>query len=175
MVNLPQSLDVEIVPGRFAQGTLASFQPNGGQPDPDGNFAFAAGDQALLKIKNNSSGPLYVSVLNFTPDGAVKVHYPYAAEAQKKLSPGQTLHVDCAFDGGSGQEGFKVIGTSQEIDLLFLETQGKERSAAQPESTLKSPFGQLMGSVMSGTRASRPSIKEPSQYVAKEILWVNLK
>ena len=94
---------------------------------------------------------------------------------KKKLAPGQTLHIDCAFDGGSGQEGFKVIGTSQEIDLLFLETNGQERSAAQPEATLNSPFGQLMGSVMTGTRASRPSIKEPSEYVAKEILWVKLK
>ena len=175
MVNLPQSLDVEITPGQFTQGSISSFAPNGNQPDSDGRFSFGGGDQALLSITNNSSAPLYISVLNFTPDGGVKVFYPFGVEQKKKLSPGQMLKVDVAFDGGQGQEGFKIIGTSQEIDLLFLESNGKERSAAQPEATLNNPFGQLMGSVMTGTRANRPSIKEPSAYVAKEILWVNLK
>ena len=174
MVNQPQSLDVEILPGTFSGG-IDSFQASGVEPDSEGKYVFGSGEQALLKVKNNSTSPLFISVLNFTPDGGVKVFYPYGVEAKKKLAPGQTLHIDCAFDGGSGQEGFKVIGTSQEIDLLFLETNGQERSAAQPEATLNSPFGQLMGSVMTGTRASRPSIKEPSEYVAKEILWVKLK
>lgn len=175
MVNQPQSLEVELVPGQFTEGTIGSFQPSQVEPESDGRFAFANGEQALLKVTNNSTAPLFVSVLNFTPDGGVKVFYPYGVEMKKKLAPGQTLQIDCAFDGGSGQEGFKVIGTSQEIDLLFLESNGKERSAAQPEETLNSPFGQLMGSVMTGTRASRPSIKSPGAYVAKEILWVNLK
>jgi Caspase domain len=175
MVNQPQSIEVQLIPGSFEQGSLASFKPTGADPETDGRYAFASGEQAMLQVKNNSTSPLFISVLNFTPDGAVKVFYPYGVEMKKKLSPGQTLQIDCAFEGGSGQEGFKVLGTSQEIDLLFLETNGKERSAAQPEATLNSPFGQLMSSVMTGTRASRPSIKEPSEYVAKEILWVNLK
>ncbi len=174
MVNQPENLKVEIVPGQFA-GSIESFTPNGTAPGNDGLFAFGSGDQALMNITNEGPTPLYISVLNFTPDGAVKVLYPYGVEVKKKIAAGQTLAVDLAFDGGSGKEGFKVIGTSEEIDLLFLETKGKERSAAQPEATLNSPFGQLMGSVMSGTRASRPTIKKPSAYVAKDVLWVNLK
>ncbi len=175
MVNQPKNVEVSLEPGQFLAGTLESFQPSGAQPGNDGLHSFGKGEQALLKVKNVSSIPLYISVLNFTPDGAVKVFYPYGIEAKKKLAPGQTLLVDVAFDGGSGQEGFKVLGTSEEIDLLFLESNGQQRSAAQPEATLNSPFGQLMSSVMTGTRASRPTIKKPSSYVAKEILWVNLK
>ena len=175
MVNQPQNLKVELLPGSFPDGSIASFKPGDATPDSEGLYTFGSGDQAMLKITNESSQPLCVSVLNFTPDGAFKVFYPYGVEMKKKLSPGQTLNVDCAFDGGEGREGFKVLGTSEEIDLLFLETNGKERSAAQPEAILNSPFGQLMGSVMTGTRASRPTIKEPGGYVAKEILWVNLK
>jgi hypothetical protein len=175
MVNQPQSLKVELEPGSFPDGTISGFQPNDTQPDTDGLYAFGSGEQAMLKITNESSQPLYISVLNFVPDGGVKVFYPYGVEMKKKLSPGQTLNVDVSFDGGEGREGFKVLGTSEEVDLLFLETNGKERSAAQPEATLNSPFGQLMGTVMTGTRASRPTIKEPGGYVAKEILWVNLK
>lgn len=175
MINSPQNLEVTLIPGKFPDGTIGSFQPNSNQPESDGRYAFGNGEQALLRVKNVSSEDLFISVLNFTADGAVKVFYPYGEEAKKKIAPGQTLEIDCAFDGGSGQEGFKVLGTSQEIDLLFLESNGQERSAAQPEATLNSPFGQLMTSVMSGTRASRPSIKEPGSYVAKEILWVDLK
>ena len=175
MVNQPQSLKVELVPGSFPDGTISGFQPNDTQPDTDGLYAFGSGEQAMLKVTNESNQPLYISVLNFVPDGGVKVFYPYGVEMKKKLSPGQTLNVDISFDGGEGREGFKVLGTSEEVDLLFLETNGKERSAADPEGSLNSPFGQLMGSVMTGTRASRPTIKEPGGYVAKEILWVNLK
>lgn len=174
MVNQPQELSVEIVPGRFS-GSIDSFQPSGVQPGPDGLFTFANGEEALLNVTNKSAGPLYISVLNFTPDGGVKVLYPYGVEMKKQLAPGQTLKIDVNFSGGQGREGFKVLGTSQEIDLLFLESNGKERSSAQPEATLNSPFGQLMTSVMSGTRAGRPTISEPSAYVAKEILWVGLK
>ncbi|MCA9792503.1 MAG: hypothetical protein KC910_11930, partial [Candidatus Eremiobacteraeota bacterium] len=108
-------------------------------------------------------------------DGGVKVLYPYGIEAQKKVSPGQTLAVDLAFDGGSGREGFKVIGTSQEVDLLFLESQGKQRSSSDPSATVAGPFGKLMDNVMQGTRAGRPTIKEPQAYVAREVLWVDLK
>lgn len=175
MVNQPQSLEVELIPGKFANSSVTSFTPSGAEPDSDGRFAFGAGEQALLTVKNVSTAPLYISVLNFTPNGAVKVFYPYGLEVKKKLAAGQTLAIDVGFDGGEGLEGFKVLGTSQEIDLLFLETNGKERSAAEPEATLNSPFGKLMGSVMTGTRASRPSIKEPGKYVAKEIFWVKLK
>lgn len=174
MVNQPENLKVELVPGKFA-GSIDSFTPNGTAPGNDGRFSFAKSEEALLNITNEGPTPLYISVLNFTPDGAVKVLYPYGVEVKKKIAAGQTLAVDLVFDGGSGQEGFKVIGTSEEIDLLFLETKGKERSAAQPEATVNSPFGQLMGSVMTGTRASRPTIKKPSSYVAKDVLWVNLK
>jgi caspase domain-containing protein len=175
MVNQPQSLKVELLPGSFPDGTISGFQPNDTQPDSDGLYAFGSGEQAMLKVTNESNQPLYISVLNFVPDGGVKVFYPYGVEMKKKLSPGQTLNVDISFDGGEGREGFKVLGTSEEVDLLFLETNGKERSAADPEASLNSPFGQLMGSVMTGTRASRPTIKEPGGYVAKEILWVNMK
>ena len=175
MVNQPTGLEIELLPGTFRDSSVSSFIVNGEAPGPDGRHSFAKGQQALMNIKNTSSSPLYVSVLNFTPDGAVKVLYPYGVEVKKKLNPGQTLAVDLAFDGGSGQEGFKVIGTSEEIDLLFLESNGQQRSAAAPEATLNSPMGQLMTSVMTGTRASRPTIKEPSAYVAKEVLWVNLK
>lgn len=94
---------------------------------------------------------------------------------KKQLAPGQSLEMDIAFDGGEGREGFKVLGASEEVDLLFLATNGKERSSAEPESTLTNAIGQLMGSVMTGTRASRPTIKEPGGYVAKEILRVSLK
>ena len=174
MVNQPQSLKVEMTPGSFS-GSISSFQPGSAQPDSDGLYTFGAGEEALLKITNESSMPLYISILNFAPDGSVKVFYPYGTEMKKQIAPGQSLAVDVAFDGGEGREGFKVLGTSEEVDLLFLETNGKERSSAEPEATLNSPFGQLMGSVMTGTRASRPTIKEPGGYVAKEILWVNLK
>lgn len=174
MVNQPQSLKVEMTPGSFS-GSIGSFQPGSAEPDSDGLYTFGAGEEALLKITNESSMPLYISVLNFSADGAVKVFYPYGVEMKKQLAPGQSLAVDIAFDGGEGREGFKVLGTSEEVDLLFLETNGKERSSADPEATLNSPFGQLMGSVMTDTRASRPTIKEPGGYVAKEILWVNLK
>ncbi len=175
MVNAPQELEVQLLPGRFSGSTVAGFVPSEPEPGPDGLLSFGVGEQALMKITNRSAGPLYISVLNFTPDGGVKVLFPYGVEVNKALAVDQTLAVDMAFDGGSGQEGFKVIGTAQELDLLFLETQGQVRSAAQPEATLETPFGQLMGSVMSGTRASRPTIKEPSNYVAREVLWVNLK
>ena len=174
-MNQPQSLKVEVVPGSFPDGTISGFQPNDTQPDSDGLYAFGNGEEAMLKVTNESNQPLYISVLNFVPDGGVKVFYPYGVEMKKKLSPGQTLNVDLRFDGGEGREGFKVLGTSEEVDLLFLETNGKERSAADPEASLNSPFGQLMGSVMTGTRASRPTIKEPGGYVAKEIIWVNMK
>lgn len=174
MVNQPQSLKVEMTPGTFS-GSISSFQPGSAQPDSDGLYTFGAGEEALLKVTNESSMPLYISILNFAPDGSVKVFYPYGTEMKKQIAPGQSLAVDIAFDGGEGREGFKVLGTSEEVDLLFLETNGKERSSAEPEATLKSPFGQLMGSVMTDTRASRPTIKEPGGYVAKEILWVNLK
>jgi hypothetical protein len=174
MVNQPQSLKVEMTPGSFS-GPISSFQPGNAEPDSDGLYTFGAGEEALLTITNESNIPLYISVLNFAPDGAVKVFYPYGVEMKKQLAPGQSLAVDIAFDGGEGREGFKVLGTSEEVDLLFLETNGKERSSAAPEATLNSPFGQLMGSVMTGTRASRPTIKEPGGYVAKEIMWVNLK
>ena len=174
MVNQPQSLKVEMTPGTFS-GSISSFQPGSAQPDSDGLYTFGAGEEALLKVTNESSMPLYISILNFAPDGSVKVFYPYGTEMKKQIAPGQSLAVDIAFDGGEGREGFKVLGTSEEVDLQFLETNGKERSSAEPEATLKSPFGQLMGSVMTDTRASRPTIKEPGGYVAKEILWVNLK
>ena len=174
MVNQPQSLKVEMTPGSFS-GSISSFQPGSAQPDSDGLYTFGAGEEALLKVTNESSMPLYISILNFAPDGSVKVFYPYGTEMKKQIAPGQSLAVDIAFDGGEGREGFKVLGTSEEVDLLFLETNGKERSSAEPEATLNSPFGQLMGSVMTGTRASRPTIKEPGGYVAKEIMWVNLK
>ena len=174
MVNQPQSLKVEMTPGSFS-GSISSFQPGSAQPDSDGLYTFGAGEEALLKVTNESSMPLYISILNFAPDGSVKVFYPYGTEMKKQIAPGQSLAVDIAFDCGEGREGFKVLGTSEEVDLLFLETNGKERSSAEPEATLNSPFGQLMGSVMTGTRASRPTIKEPGGYVAKEIMWVNLK
>lgn len=174
MVNSPQELEVELLPGRFS-GSIASFVPSEEKPGGDGLHSFAGGDQALMRITNRSAAPLYISVLNFTADGGVKVIYPYGVEVNKLLGPGQSLAVDLSFDGGTGQEGFKVLGTSQEVDLLFLESNGKERSAEQPEETLQSPFGQLMGSVMSGTRAGRPTIAQPASYVAKEVLWVNLK
>ena len=174
MVNQPQSLKVEMTPGSFS-GSISSFQPGSAQPDSDGLYTFGAGEEALLKVTNESSMPLYISILNFAPDGSVKVFYPYGTEMKKQIAPGQSLAVDIAFDGGEGREGFKVLGTSEEVDLLVLETNGKERSSAEPEATLNSPFGQLMGSVMTGTRASRPTIKEPGGYVAKEIMWVNLK
>ena len=174
MVNQPQSLKVEMTPGSFS-GSISSFQPGSAQPDSDGLYTFGAGEEALLKVTNESSMPLYISILNFAPDGSVKVFYPYGTEMKKQIAPGQSLAVDIAFDGGEGREGFKVLGTSEEVDLLFLETNGKERSSAEPEATLNSPFGQLMGSVMTGTRASRPTNKEPGGYVAKEIMWVNLK
>jgi hypothetical protein len=175
MVNSPQELEVGLQSGRFTSGTISSFAASDQQPGSDGLLTFGQGEQALMSITNRSAAPLFISVLNFTPDGGVKVLYPYGVEVNKLLAPGQTLAVDLSFEGGGGQEGFKVIGTSQEVDLLFLESQGKERSAEQPEATLQSPFGQLMGSVMSGTRAGRPTIAQPSGYVAKEILWVNLK
>ncbi|MGE0488854.1 MAG: caspase family protein [Vulcanimicrobiota bacterium] len=175
MVNQPQSLEVEMVPGKFS-GSIESFQPDPSHTaGPNGLFAFAKGQEALLKITNKSQSPLYVSVLNFLADGGVKVLYPYGIEAQKKVSPGQTLTVDLAFDGGSGREGFKVIGTSQEVDLLFLESQGKQRSSSDPSATVAGPFGKLMENVMQGTRAGRPTIKEPQAYVAREVLWVDLK
>ena len=174
MVNSPQELEVSLQAGSFA-GSLASFSASGAQPGSDGLLTFGTGEQALMSITNRSATPLYISVLNFTSGGGVKVLYPYGVEVNKIVSPGQTLAVDVSFDGGAGQEGFKVIGTSQEVDFLFLESQGKERSVEQPEATLRSPFGQLMSSVMAGTRARRPTITSPSSYVAKDVLWVNLK
>lgn len=174
MVNSPQELEVELVPGRFS-GSISSFAPNGEKTGGDGLYSFAAGDQALMTITNRATSPLFLSVLNFTNDGGVKVLYPYGVEVNKAVAPGQSLAVDLSFDGGTGQEGFKVIGTSEEVDLLFLESNGQQRSAEQPEATLRSPFGQLMGSVMSGTRAGRPTISQPGAYVAKDVLWVNLR
>ena len=125
-----------------------AFDPTTQQPltqaiqrTPGGELINSAATRVVWEITNQSSQPLYVTLLGFAWDWRVAQLYPYTAGAHEALAPGHTIHLGLSnrrseqfiLQVPSGmterRDRFKVIATVQETNFDVL-TQGP----------LKSPF-----------------------------------
>ena len=166
LVTADESVTLELVPGRFKSRDVASFAPDGGSPraardqhlGQDSLLTFKSGETAMAEITNHGNLALYVALLNLTADGDLRVHYPSEEEMAnyRKLRPGDTVKIDVTFDapshkaGTESLEGFKVVATTEPLELSILRNRPKP---ARPGSV-----GEVLAALFAGTatRGAQP-------------------
>ncbi len=155
-----------------------AFDPNTQQPlaqkiqrTPGGELINSATTKVVWEITNQSSQPLYVTLLGFAWDWSVAQLYPDTAGAHEALAPGRTVSIGLSnrrteqfiLQVSAGmterRDRFKVIATVQEtnFDVLMqgaLKSPFTTKSVAPATDRPLSPLEQILQSAMLGGQRS---------------------
>jgi hypothetical protein len=146
LVDTRYSIDLDLVPirksgGRIDTLDIATFL-NNGIP------AFRPGDQALMRIVNHSSVPVYITVIDIQPDGQVNpvIPNPYRGEDAEefKVPAGRSWIVPrkrIGFGPPYGMETFKIFCSRYPLNFApVLMTRGEPKG--EPKNPIDALFNQ---------------------------------
>lgn len=127
MRNLPDG-------GNLAKQVTWEVKTKDGKKAGEHELNFKDGDLFDITFKNNSSKPIYYSIINIMPDGKMEVLLPFADEAaeDRSLQPGETFPIpDNEIEKGtpSGREYLRIMVSHTPFDVRpILHQQAKKRS-----------------------------------------------
>jgi hypothetical protein len=173
--TLAYKIIVELVgePSHSIAGDQPELQANSGSQ----TLTLLSGESCFLRIKNNYSGVINVTVLDLQPDWGISQIYPARSGAFETLDPGKEimlpLRVTLPPGYESGTDVIKVFCTLEPTSFRWLELPALDQPPADLRGVPANPLEELFLAVSSENSATRtvgvvPELVE-AEWVAHQV------
>jgi hypothetical protein len=152
-------------PGPETQVTIAAGGSGNVSRDPFQKIGGAeasvrGGEIVTVKVKNDSTRALYISILDLSTDGSISTIYPVVNGASEVLNPGLTLSRDfrafVAAGRSSVKDTLKVFASTKPIDLRPLNQSGIRGIGDTPTCDLSDSLNQALCDAVGRPRGLAP-------------------
>ncbi|HKA01713.1 MAG TPA: caspase family protein [Candidatus Solibacter sp.] len=126
------------------------------------------GEQVTFTLKNTSSTPLYVGLLDFSTDGSIVQMYPAREGTSEILESGKSISDSLTAKLPSGHsiitDVLKVFGADQPIDFRYI-LRGRIKDTGAPPAD---PLTQVLQLAGTGTKSALMKTTELSEWVTTQ-------